>query len=303
MNDITSIASQHNTPHAQIVAGNGELAKVVIAHPLCTGEIYLHGAHVTHWQPQGAEAVLWMSPNSNFAAGKAIRGGVPICFPWFGPKPSDPNAPAHGFVRNRAWKLIKITDDATGVSVHLQTQSDATTRQQWPTDFVADYHVHFGRTLTLRLSATNAGQQPATLTEALHTYFKVSDVRNIGVSGLADVDYISKVEGGNRKTQQAPVITFAGETDRVYVNTTSTCTIRDEQLGRQIVIDKRGSQSTVVWNPFPKRAGELADIGESNYPGFACIETANALENEVTLAPGETHEIAQIVNLTPIENA
>lgn len=303
MNDLTSIAAQLNTAHAQIVAGNGQLAKVLIAHPLCEGEIYLHGAHVTHWQPHGAEAVLWVSPNSVYSPGKAVRGGVPICFPWFGPKADDPAAPAHGFVRNREWALVHISDDDTGVQVHLRTQSDESTRSQWSADFTADFLAHFGRTLTMRLVVTNTGAQPATLTEALHTYFNVSDVRQISVTGLENTDYISKVDGGARKTQPAMPITFAAETDRVYVNTTAACTIHDTQLGRRIVVEKRGSNSTVVWNPFPKRAAELKDIGEANYPYFVCIETANALENAVTVAPGATHEIVQIVSLKPIENA
>ncbi len=303
MNDIHSLAARFNTQHAQFVAGNGELAKLVIAHPLCAGEIYLHGAHVSDWQPAGAEAVLWVSPQSNYAPAKAIRGGVPICFPWFGPKPADPTAPAHGFVRTRDWKPISVTDDDTGVHVHLQTRSDAGTLQHWAADFVADYHVHFGATLTMRLVVTNTGGQPATLTEALHTYFHVSDVRNVTVTGLADVEYISKVEGGVRLRQQSPVITFASETDRVYVNTTGTCVIHDEHLGRQIVVDKRGSHSTVIWNPAAKRAGELSDLGQPNWSHFVCIETANALDNAVTIAPGATHEITQIVSLKPIDNA
>jgi len=300
-----SLMTDSPLQHTHVIGANDASAfkKIVIDHPVAAGEIYLHGAHVTHWQPAGAEAVIYVSPQSHFASGKAIRGGVPICFPWFGPKPSDASAPAHGFVRTAEWALRSIDETGDAVHMHLRLTSNAATLAQWPCAFVADYRVIFGESLLMSLSIQNTGDASAEYTEALHTYLRVHDVREIRIDGLAGATYQSKADGNIRRQQGDEPITFIGETDRVYVDTSAALTITDEPLGRRIVIEKTGSQSTVIWNPFAKRAAEMADLGEANWPPFVCVESANALENVVRLAPGQSHELTTRIRVLPIETA
>ena len=283
--------------------GNGGLAKIVIDHPAAEGEVYLHGAHVTHWKPAGAEPVLWMSPRAVFENGKAIRGGVPICLPWFGPHPASPDAPAHGVVRTRAWELVETKEDDAGVGVTLRADVSATDSPHWTHPFTATFTVHFGRTLSMTLAVTNTGPAAFDFSEALHTYFRVRDVRETSVGGLHGVTYIDKLADGARRREEREGIVMTGETDRVYVDTDATCVVQDQHLGRRIFVEKSGSESTVIWNPFPAKAKRQADIGEENWPGFICVESANCADNTVTLAAGATHELKVVLRLEPLENA
>lgn len=287
--------------------GNGGLEKIVVDHPQAEGEVYLHGAHVTHWQPRGAEAVLWMSPLAVFKDGTPIRGGVPVCLPWFGPHPASSgvatDAPAHGLVRTRAWELVSTDEDADGVSVRLRTEIAADASPHWTHAFTAEMSVYFGRTLAITLAVTNTGPQAFDFAEAVHTYFRVRDVREVSVAGLNGAMYVDKMAGPAPRRETAEAITFAAETDRVYTDTAATCVINDQHLGRRIFVEKTGSRSTVVWNPFPAKAARQSDVGADNWPGFVCVETANCATDSVTLAAGATHEMGVTLRLEPVENA
>lgn len=284
--------------------GNGGLDKIVIDHPLAEGEIYLHGAHVTHWNPAGAEAVLWMSPKAVFKEGQPIRGGVPICLPWFGPHPAGAaDAPAHGLVRTRAWELIDVLEDSSGVTVRLRLDIPADASPHWTHAFTAEFTVHFGLTLTMTLGVTNDGPNAFKFDEALHTYFRVRDVRETSIGGLLGATYLDKMAGYARHREERDGIVMTGETDRVYVDTTATCVVQDQHLGRRVFIEKSGSRSTVVWNPFPAKAKTQSDVGEENWPGFVCVESANCADDTVTLAAGATHAMRVVLRLEPIENA
>ena len=276
------------------------LTSLAITHPLAGGEMFLHGAHVTRWKPAGHDNVLYVSPNSHFIPTKAIRGGVPICFPWFGPHPTNTTAPAHGFVRTRTWNLLSTDASDDEVTIHLQTTNDTPANPNWATAFTADYRVHFGAALSMSLSITNTSNAPTTFTEALHTYLHVHDVRNITVAGLQGVEYVSKVGENVRQKQHDAELKFATETDRVYVNHEDNVEVIDPGMNRKIIVSKRGSRSTIVWNPFAKRAVELSDIGADNWPGFVCVESGNALDNVVTLAPGATHELFVLIEVIKI---
>jgi glucose-6-phosphate 1-epimerase len=168
----------------EIVEGNGRLAKLKITAPEATGEMYLHGAQVTSWRPAGAEEVLFLSSHSRWEDGSAIRGGIPICFPWFRAKPDNPKAPAHGFVRTKAWKLDSVTKDSDTVTVSMSTGNDEDTKKWWPADFCLVHRVTFGRDLKLNLAVTNTGTTPLYFEEALHSYHKVGQIHNIRVQGL-----------------------------------------------------------------------------------------------------------------------
>ena len=169
---LTDLDRRHGIPGiARVVDGNGGLPKVAVTTPAATGEIYLHGGQVTSWTPAGQPDVLFVSAASRWEAGRAIRGGIPVCFPWFGNKAGDPKAPAHGFVRSKAWTLDSIAQTDAGVVVSVATGSDDQTRTQWPFDFRLLLRATFGVSLNLELVTTNTGATPLTIEEALHTYY------------------------------------------------------------------------------------------------------------------------------------
>lgn len=276
----------------RIEPGAGGLPRLSINSRQGSAEIYFHGAHLTAWQPASASApVLWLSRESVFAENKAIRGGVPICFPWFGANVADPKAPAHGFARLRAWTLLDAQEDATGVvSITLGLES--------PDMFQAQYRVEIGPSLTMQLQIHNPAQTPFTFEEALHTYFAVHDVRNVTVSGLEDTEYLDKVAGFERRIQPHEAIHFTAETDRVYLNTRTACVIHDPGARRTITINKTGSDTTVVWNPWIDKARAMADFGDHEWPEMVCVETCNVGDYARTLVPGESHTMTAIISVS-----
>jgi glucose-6-phosphate 1-epimerase len=291
MQTVQSLCEQFKVPGLHFEAGLGGLTKAIVTTPVASGEIYLHGAHVTSWQPAGHEPVLWMSRSSLFQTGKPIRGGVPICFPWFGPHASDPSAPAHGFARTALWEVTDARTTAEGgISLTLQTRIDS---------FSVRFTVEFGSVLQMALTTEPV---PGTSTsqrfeDALHTYFSVSDVRSVSISGLEQARYIDKVDGAAEKSATGNAIVFMGETDRVYLNTVAECQLIDPDRKRTIVISKSGSQSTVVWNPWIAKSARMPDFGDHEWPEMVCIETANVGSNAIELAPNTSHTTTVVIRV------
>ena len=278
----------------------GGLVEVRVDTPLAHARVALQGAHVIEWQPHGGAPVLFISSRSLFQPGKAIRGGVPLIFPWFGAKADDPKAPQHGFARSSEWQLGAVAKDAKGaVRLTLALAADDATRRVWPHDFTARYQVVIGETLEMALEVENTSSHPFSFEEALHTYLAVADAREIAVTGLAGTTYIDKVDGFKRKRQEAPQIRLSGETDSVYLDTPATCVVDDAGLRRRLVVDKSGSVSTVVWNPWQEKAGGMSDFGPDEWPKMVCVETANAADNAVRLSAGERHTMRAVVRAEP----
>ena len=268
----------------------GGLVRLRVSTALCEATVYLHGAHIAHYQPAGAAPVLFLSAASHFAPGKPIRGGVPVIFPWFGPRAGRPDSPAHGFARTLPWQVEALAADDLGtVSLILRLDSDETTRAHWPHDFVLRHKITFGASLDMQLEVENVSGAPFEFEEALHTYLAVADVREIGITGLEGADYLDKVDSLQRKPQGAEPIRITSETDRVYLETRTTCVLDDPRLARRITVEKSGSDTTVIWNPWIAKAKAMADFGDDEWPAMMCIETANAGENAVTLTPGGIH--------------
>ncbi len=270
---------------AEVLSGRGGLPMVQVQTPAARGAVYLQGGHVAAWKPAGLEEVLWLSEKSHWEAGKPIRGGVPICFPWFGPRPE---APAHGTARLRAWDLESIRQEAAGVTVCLRLQDDEASRGFWPHAFLLRQRVTFGAELTMALELTNTGTASLTAEEALHTYFAVGDVRQVRIRGLSGVDYLDKTDHARPKRQEG-AITITAETDRVYLNTVGAVTVEDPVKRRRIVVSKEHSRGTVVWNPWIAKAKAMPDFGDEEWPGMLCVETCNVAAHGVTLAQGQTH--------------
>lgn len=287
---------------AEIIAGNGGLPAVAIKTQRgAEGTIYLHGAHVAAWKPEsqgGGEEVLWLSEKSVWQDEKPIRGGVPICFPWFGGKKDDSQAPAHGFARLRPWSIESIEQSGATVTVTLSLTSDAATKKYWPADFKLQHRVTIGDELVMSLILTNTGSASLTAEEAQHTYFTVGDVHGVKVTGLDGVRYIDKVDGAKEKTQQGD-ITITGETDRVYLDVTSAATIDDPAKARKIQVSKDNSRATVVWNPWIAKSKAMPDFGDEEWPGMICVETCNVAALSIQLQPGQQHIMTTRVRVQP----
>ncbi len=291
---------------AEIVTGQGGLTAVKInaaQGASASGMVYLHGAHVTSWQPLGQSEVLFLSSKSAFEDAKPIRGGVPLIFPWFGNRSNPPALPAlspmHGFVRLTTWSLDSIQQSANSVTITLSTKSTDQTRATWPHDFLLKHHITFGQELTMAYEVANTGKNPFTAELAQHTYFQVGDARKVRVIGLDGVHYIDKVDGFKEKQQQGD-IHFTAETDRVYLDTATPVTIEDPTARRRITVHKDNSRNTVVWNPAPAKAATLADLGPNQWINYACVETCNIGPFAFALKAGETRTMTTRVEVQPL---
>jgi len=272
--------------------GQGGLTKAVVTTQGASAEVYLHGAHVTAYQREGVGPVLFVSSKSNYQADKPIRGGVPVIFPWFGPRKDDPAAPMHGFARVMEWEVEGVHDSV----IVLRLDSSERTKVLWPGDFSLRYVVNVGGdALDMALEVRNTGAGEWKFEEALHTYFLVGDATKVTIDGLEGVTYLDKTEGMKRKVQANEPIALTAETDRLYLNTQAECVVHDPASHRRIVVGKAGSDSTVVWNPWGTRAKQLPDFGADEWRQMVCVETVNAADNSVTLGPGASHVMRQSV--------
>lgn len=286
--------------------GPGGLPFIEIENELAQATVCLQGAQLTHWHPRSqTEPVTFVSAMAQYTEGKPIRGGIPICWPWFGPHATDKSLAQHGFARNVLWEArapVRLGNGSTQLSLRLS--DSAQTRELWPHRFSLEYRVTVGDVLEIELTTTNTDGEAFLLSEALHGYLQVGDIGAVQVLGLEGTEYIDKVDGEQRKRQEGPV-TFAAEIDRIYVNTEARCTIVDRLLDRRIHIAKHGSRSTVMWNPWDKKAAGLADLGAAPAGGggwrqFACVESANANDNSLTLGAGQSHCLAVRYSAEPI---
>ncbi len=236
---------------AEVCEGNGGLPRVRITGAFGEGEVYLHGAHVTSWKPAGnnEDEVLFVSTKSHWQEGQAIRGGIPICFPWFRAKGNDRQAPAHGFARTKSWQIESIVQNEGRVSVSMFTESDEQTRRSWPGEFRLIHRVTFGSELKLELICRNTGTTPLRFEEALHTYNRVADVEQVHLQGLDTVRFLDNTNANQEKVQIGDVA-IASQTDSAYMNTDSAVDLLDPRMRRRIRLQKDNSLTTVVWNPW-----------------------------------------------------
>lgn len=277
--------------------GPGGLVVAEIANAYAEAVIALQGAHVMTYQPRGQEPVLWLSKQAKFAPGKSIRGGVPVCWPWFGPHPAESSFPAHGYARTVMWEVLETAVlNEGGTQIKFGLAETESTRAQWPHFSPVQLIVTVGKALSIELVTRNNGSAPLIIGEALHTYFHISDVADMAIHGLDNAGYLDKVENFARKRQQGAIL-IESEVDRVYLNTEADCLIEDRGLNRRIRIAKKGSRSTVVWNPWVEKADKMGDFGPEGHRGMVCVETANAVDNVVTVAPGDSHSLLAVISV------
>jgi len=289
LNNEFSLEVHNNNLHFK--TGKGDITIIEIHNRHAKATISLQGANILSWIPNDEEDVIWLSEDASFAKGKSVRGGIPICWPWFGAHETNPDFPAHGFARTIPWEVITteaLEDGNTRISLTTQPQADNET--MWPADTTVQFQITIGKKLELELITHNNGTAPITIGQALHTYFKVGDVSKTLLHGLDDTDYLDKLEDFKRKTQQG-LVTIEQEVDRVYLDTATDCVIEDKTLERNIIIIKCGSHSTVVWNPWQETASKMGDLGEEGYKKMLCVESCNAKEDVATIEPGKAHQL------------
>lgn len=255
-----------------------ELEAIVVDHPQARGSFTLQGAHLLSWKPAGEEEVLWLSDNTPFQNGKAIRGGVPICWPWFGPG-AQADLPAHGFARNLPWALTAHNEDESGVSLTFELQSSDATRKYWPHDFTLYARYKLGKTCEMELEAHGEFE----VNSALHTYFNVGDIADVKVSGLGN-KYIDKVLNASLGQLTDGVQTFPDRTDRVYLEPEECSVIHDASLNRSIDVIHHHHINVVGWNPGPALSASMADMPDDGYKTFVCVETACASASQKATA-------------------
>jgi len=274
-----------------------DLPHVRIDNDFASAVIVEQGAHVLQYTPRGKRPVLWHSASSHFELGRAIRGGIPVCWPWFAQHPTHPERPMHGIVRTMTWRCVDQSDTADGATqVRFELTDDETSRMHWPHRFRCELNVTVGAALTIALTHHNTDDKPVTCSGALHTYFAVDDVTRIKIHGLDGCQYIDKTDDFKRKTQTGP-LTIDAETDSIYQNTADPITLEDPGGQRRIEITRTGSRSAIVWNPWIEKSKKMADFGDAEYPRMVCIEAANAGDDTITIPPGDSHTLATTIRV------
>jgi glucose-6-phosphate 1-epimerase len=279
----------------------GELEFIEIEHGFIYAEINNPMAHATvstysgqvlSYRPKDRQDdLLFVSDKAYYEDSKAIKGGIPICWPWFGADPENQGRPAHGFVRNRQWQVTgseSLADGSTKIVMSM-TDNDAT-RALWPHSFRLDIEITVGNSLKVELVTHNTGNDSITISQALHTYFRVGNIGKVSVLGLDGIQYLDKTNDSARVTQSGPV-TISGEVDRIYTDVTGDLTIDDSSLGRKIVIASSGCSTAVVWNPWVEIAASMADLDDDDYQRMLCVETANAGPETVEIAAGKAYRL------------
>lgn len=258
--------------------------------------ISLYGGQILSYNPVKNFEVLWMSPYSSFEKGNAIRGGIPVCFPWFGPHDSKDSFPQHGFARIQDWEVNSTKTLASGESqIVLQLNSSETTREFWPHDFCAELKFTVGKELIVSLNVKNTSELPLEYSCALHSYFSLSGIENVAIKGLQNTRYQNQLDGGDY-LQETPLLQINKAETRHYYDTQGACVIYDPVFNRCIRVEKSGSANTTVWNPWADACSEMKDMPNNAYETFVCLETVNKINDRICLNAGESHETKAIIS-------
>jgi len=287
---ITHFGDHEHIAFEQLESG---IVLMQINHPLASATISLDGGQILAWHPKShTTPVLWGADSVHWLKGRAIRAGVPICWPWFGAHPTETKWPSHGYARICPWELTDISILPSGepeISMKMLPVHAAALQHQFAASLST--RITVGESLSIALMTENTGQDSLRLTEALHAYFVVSDISNIQIEGLNRCEYIDLIDHNAVKTQYGSVY-LTGETGRVYQNTKSDCLIHDSVLNRTIRVEKSGSESTVVWNPWAATASKMDDLGPLTWKKMVCVESANTFDHTITLEAGAQHTLA-----------
>ncbi len=284
-NQIEALRRFEIPGRVSIIEGNGEMPKVEVTSDAASAEIYLHGAHVTDFQLHGQPPLLFTSQCSRFARHQPIRGGIPILLPWFGSREGEP---AHGFARLVDWELHETSALPEGGATLRFRLPETSAGGMWP-PFTANYVVTVTDRLALELVVTNGSRdQQFSFENCLHTYFHVGDIAQVSVVGLKGAKYLDKVDNYAPKTEPPDAMTISSEVDRTYLDALGPVEIHDRSLRRKILVEKSGSNSTVVWNPWIAKSAQMPDFGDDEYTQMVCVESGNVGRNKITLSSGRS---------------
>jgi glucose-6-phosphate 1-epimerase len=274
-----------------------DLVFITVSNKYADADICLYGAHITSFRPHNTMDLLWMSTESSFEVGKPIRGGIPVCFPWFGPHKTDSGKPQHGFARLMYWDVVSTATNAEGETIiKLELNSSEETKVYWPHDFCAEMTIVVGKTLVEKLKITNTSTEPFDYTCALHTYYSLSAIESVTIEGLKGLKYYNQNTGENEIQEEEPLVITEPLT-RHYLNTETPVIIADSAFRRRIKVDKIGSKVTTVWNPGAETCAKIGDLPDDGYETFVCVEATNAFDYPVHLNPGESFETSAIIGL------
>lgn len=293
--------AQHGiTGQLEFIEGKEGLTMIQVNSPKANALISIHAGQVLSYRSANdSEDLMFLSAKAYYQNGQAIKGGAPICWPWFGPDPENKGRPGHGLVRNRSWNVVCTEAAANGdIKVTLNLQDTPETREIWPYAFSLTQEILIGDSLNLALQTSNTGNELFSITQGYHTYFRIGDITQTSVLGLEDCSYIDKVDNSATKKQEGAV-TITSEVDRIYQNVGNTLIIEDKTLNRCIQIISQGNKTAVVWNPWKKIAAEMADLEDADYQRFLCVETTNAANDVIAIAPGETFQLVANYSAIP----
>jgi glucose-6-phosphate 1-epimerase len=277
-------------------SANG-LTKIIVNNDFAEAEIYLHGANLTHFKPKLKDAVIFNGKESHVTPPKSVHAGIPICWPWFGPHPTDNTKPQHGFARDMLWQLKSTKTLHNGTEIVLSLTEDERSLALWSYRFTLELTFTIGRSLTVELKTFNRDNKPFTITQALHSYFCIGTIEEIEILGVEGIPFIDYTDSIKQKFEGAP-LHIAGEVNRVYIPTAATCIINDPKLERKIIIEKEHSHSTTIWNPWKENG--IHDLPGDAYKKFVCIETTNALEDAKTVEAGDECKIVQKISVVSL---
>ena len=290
--------------HLTFVTGEGGLPQIRVGNAAAEAVISLYGGQLLSFVPAGrSQDLLFLSRRAHFESGKAIKGGIPICWPWFGADPKNPAGQAHGFARSRLWSLQKIEQFAPDhTRLTLRLTDDPDTRAIWPYAFELQLVVSIAPTLRIQLISRNTGAHGFAITQALHSYFAVGAIDQVLIEGLEGTSYLDKLQGFARQ-QHRGAVTFGGEVDRIYCNVPEMLRLVDRARQQQIEIEAEGSTTAVVWNPWQDTAARMADLADDDYRHFVCVETANAADEVIQIPPGGKYRLAVSYRLVALRGA
>jgi len=295
--DIVSLNKKYGIAgKIEFTVGQGGLPVAIITNVFAKASVSIYGAHVLSYRPKGREEVLWMSSLSTFEEGNPVRGGIPVCFPWFGPHETDSKKPQHGFARLQMWKVAGTANLPGGeTQLRLTLRQNPKIKTLWQYSFLAEMIITVGTFLNVAFRCTNTGKEKFSYTSALHSYFYVSDIANVKIKGLGSSHYYDGIKATTQSIQKENSLEIQKEENRRYIDTTSDCIIEDSGLLRKIRIGKTGSRVTVIWNPGAEMSKKIADMPDDGYKTMVCVEAANAYDDIAVVQPKGSCTLSTII--------
>jgi glucose-6-phosphate 1-epimerase len=287
------------TPELTVSEPEPGFPVIDVQTPVSAATIALHGAQVLTWAPTDHPPVLYVSPKARMIPGTPLRGGIPICWPWFGPHPEDPSKPSHGFARTRFWELVSGDLAGKVATLVFKLVPDEETKALFPHDFELTATIRVADKLRVKLKMKNTGEDVFKVSSALHTYLSLGDIERIQLEGVKGSHYVDQLSDDKEPIYQEKNIQIKGEVDRIYQSMSSVL-IRDLDRFRSVFVDKAGSRSTVIWNPWKEKSKEIQDLPDKAYREFTCVECANAGTDKPTLHPGGSHTLETVIGLRPL---